>query len=126
MPEQTRETKESEVQEGAEVTTKQTVATSSSAQSYIKTELIIYWLVGILEAVLAFRVVLSLLGANQGNPFAQLIYGVSAPFVAPFFGLFGYQFQYGIARFEIETVIAMAVYGLIGWGIAKLIRIGRA
>lgn len=126
MPEQTRETRESEVQDGAEVTTKQTVATSSSAQAYVKAELIIYWLVGILEAVLAFRVVLSLLGANQGNPFAQLIYGVSAPFVAPFFGLFGYQFQYGIARFEIETVIAMAVYGLIGWGVAKLIRIGRA
>jgi len=126
MPEQTTETRESAVQEGGEVTTKQTVATSSSAQTYVKAELIIYWIVGILEAVLAFRVILSLLGANQGNPFAQLIYGVSTPFVMPFFGLFGYQFQYGVARFEIETVIAMAVYGLIGWGIAKLIRIGRA
>jgi len=70
-------------------------------------------------------VVLSLLGANRGSGFGQLIYGVTAPLVAPFFGLFGYNMQYGVVRFEIETVVAMVVYGLIGYAIARLVSLGR-
>ena len=125
MAEQVNEVRESTVVGDGTLARKQVVSTRSSATPYAKAEQIIYLLLGILETVLAVRVVLSLLGANQGNPFAQLIYGISGIFVAPFFGLFGYQFQYGIARFEIETVVAMVVYALIAWILARLTRIGR-
>lgn len=106
------------------VTTQTEVA--HSAGSAAKLEMLIRFLFGILEALLAIRFILSLLGANQNNGFASFIYNLTYPFVAPFFGLFGYTFQYGVARFEFETLVAMAVYGLIGYGISKLIRIGRA
>lgn len=102
------------------------VTSSDSAKTGIKIEMFVYFLLGLLEAILAFRVVLSLLGANRGNSFAELIYSISYPFVAPFFGLFGYEFEYGVSRFEIETLVAMAVYALVAWGIAKLLRISRA
>lgn len=83
------------------------------------------WLIaGILEAFLAMRVILSLLGANQANGFANFIYTVTQPFVAPFFGLFNYQMQYGVVRFEFETLVAMAVYGFVAWIIARLLTIG--
>lgn len=88
-------------------------------------ERVIYYIMGVLLALLAFRFVLSLLGANRDNGFANLIYSLSYPFVAPFFGLFGYDVQYGVARFEIETLVAMAVYALLAYGIAKLVRIAR-
>jgi hypothetical protein len=88
-------------------------------------ERVVYYILGILMAILAFRFVLSLLGANRDNAFAGLIYGISYPFVAPFFGLFGYQVKYGVSRFEIETLVAMAVYALLAYGIVKLIRIAR-
>jgi hypothetical protein len=91
-----------------------------------KLERLVYYLFGLLQALLAIRVILSLLGANRGNGFADFIYTITHPFVAPFFGLFGYQFQYGVSRLEIETLVAMLVYALIGWGIGRLIRLGRA
>jgi hypothetical protein len=55
-----------------------------------------------------------------------LVYSVSYPFVAPFFGLVGYQFQAGVSRLEIETIVAMVVYAIVGWIIIKLVNIGRS
>ena len=91
----------------------------------LKSEQLIYWVVGIIEALLAIRFVLTLLGANRGNLFAQFIYNVTYPFVAPFFGLFNNTFQYGIARFEAETLVAIAVVALIGWTLGRLVAIMR-
>lgn len=88
-------------------------------------ERIVYYIAGVIISILAIRFVLSLLGANRGNGFADFIYGVSYPFVAPFFGLFGYDVQYGVSRFEIETLFAMAIYALLAYGIVKMIRITR-
>ena len=68
---------------------------------------------------------LALLGANPSNPFASFIYSISYPFVAPFFTLFSYNFRYGISQFEAYTLVAVAVYALIAWGIARLIMINR-
>lgn len=86
---------------------------------------IVHFITGVLLALLAFRFILSLLGANRENAFADLIYSITYPFVAPFFGLFGYQVQYGVSRFEIETLVAMVVYALVGYGIARLLTINR-
>jgi uncharacterized protein YggT (Ycf19 family) len=86
---------------------------------------LIYWLVGIIESLMAIRVVLSMFGANQGNPFAYFIYSVTAPFVAPFQTLFNYQMKYGLSRFELETVVAMLVYALVAYGIIALLQIPR-
>lgn len=87
----------------------------------------VVWLVaGILLLLLAFRFVLSLLGANPSNSFASFIYNVSHPFVAPFFGLFHYNnIQYGVSRFEIYTLVAMAVYAAIAWILSAALNIGR-
>ncbi len=78
-------------------------------------------IVGFVVSILAIRFVLTLLGANRNNGFADLIYSATYPLVAPFFGLFGYKFEYGVARFEIETLVAIAVYALIGYGIGRLL-----
>ncbi len=56
---------------------------------------VVWFIAGLILTLLAFRFVLSLLGANRGNGFASFIYAVTYPFVAPFFGLFNYQAQYG-------------------------------
>lgn len=87
---------------------------------------IIWYVSGVLLALLAFRFVLALLGANPNNSFANFIYNLSHPFVAPFFSLFGYKLQYGVSRFEIYTLVAMAVYALIAYGLARLVTIARS
>lgn len=87
---------------------------------------VIWYIAGVIEVLLAFRFVLALLGANPANAFANFIYNVSHPFVAPFFSLFGYNLHYGVSRFETYTLVAMAVYAVIAWGLARLVTIGQS
>jgi len=86
---------------------------------------IVSYLLGVLEVILAFRFVLALLGANRGSGFGQFVFGLSYPFVQPFFGLFGYTPQYGSSHLELYTLVAMAVYAIVAWGIIALIRLPR-
>jgi len=87
---------------------------------------VIWFIAGILLVLLGIRFLLSLLGANTTNGFANFIYSVSHPFVAPFFSLFSYRnYVYGVSRFEIYTLVAMVVYAVIAWGIARLVTLNR-
>jgi hypothetical protein len=86
---------------------------------------VVWYIAGVLLVLLAFRFVLALLGANPTNQFANFIYSVSHLFVSPFFSLFGYNLRYGVSRFETYTLIAMLVYLVVAWGIAKLVTLKR-
>ena len=87
---------------------------------------VIWFVAGLILILLAFRFILSMLGANPSNSFANFIYNVSHPFVAPFFGLFSYNnYQLGVSRFEIYTLFAMLVYAAVAWGLSALVNIGR-
>ncbi len=85
---------------------------------------IIWMIAGILLTLLTFRFVLALLGANPSNGFANFIYSASHPFVAPFFSLFGYNLHYGISRFETFTLVAMAVYAIVAFGLVRIFGLG--
>ena len=62
----------------------------------------IYLLFGILEGLLGIRFVLGLLGANPAAGFAQFIYGITGPFLAPFVGLFGQpRFEGSVFEFNV-------------------------
>ncbi len=86
---------------------------------------VVWFIAGVLLVLLAFRFVLALIGANPANGFANFIYSTSHPFVAPFFSLFSYRLQYGVTRFEVFTLVAMAVYSVVAFGIARLLVIDR-
>jgi hypothetical protein len=75
----------------------------------------IYLIFGLVEALLAIRFVLKALDANAGAGFAQLIYGVTGPLVAPFVGLFGTPQAASGAVLEVHTLIALVIYGLLAW-----------
>jgi hypothetical protein len=79
------------------------------------------WLAfGILETLIALRIVLKMMGANPASPFAQLIYGFTDIFLWPFFGLTGTPATGGMVL-EIPSFIAMVVYALLAWVIAKVV-----
>jgi YggT family protein len=92
---------------------------SSSIASTLAT--IVYGIGTLIVSLLLLRFLLSLLGANPSNAIADFIYDTSQPFVAPFFGLFNYNTQFGISRFEIETLIAAISYGLLTWLLVNMI-----
>ena len=80
---------------------------------------IVWYIVGLLEVLLAFRVVLKLLAANPSAGFSSFIYNVSYPFAAPFLNVFHVTKVEG-GVFEWTTLLAMFVYWLIAWGIVRL------
>jgi hypothetical protein len=87
---------------------------------------IIWYVAGVLLVLLGLRFILSLLGANTTNSFANFIYKASHPFVAPFFSLFNYHnYTYGTSHFEAYTLVAMLVYGLIAWGLVELVTLSQ-
>ena len=81
---------------------------------------VVWLLFGILEALLALRFGLKLIGANPASPIAVFIYGFTSLFLLPFAGLTGTPAAGGMVL-EISTVIAMVVYALIGWALERLI-----
>lgn len=86
---------------------------------------VVWFIAGLIIALLAIRFILAMTGANPDAGFAELIYSVTSPFRAPFAGLFGAPITFegvaATARVEFETLVAMAVYALIAWGITKVL-----
>jgi len=74
----------------------------------------------ILNGMIALRFLLKLLAANPASPFAQLIYFFTAPFLWPFQGLL-YTPTFGGVQIEFPALIAIVVYALIAWIIARVI-----
>ncbi len=85
---------------------------------------IVYFIFGVIIALIAVRFVLLLLAANRDNAFVDFIYTSSNMFVAPFHGIFNYTPSYGAAVFEISSVVAMLIYALISWGVVYLLTMG--
>lgn len=83
---------------------------------------IIWYVFGLIEALLLFRVILKALGANSFSGFTNLIYSLSNPFAAPFKGIFG---TYASGNYVIEwsTIMAGIVYLCLAWGLIYLLEL---
>lgn len=126
MAQQVERVREETSVSGDTVVKERTATTADRDYTVNKTAQVIWFIVGAIVFLLGLRLVLALLGANPANAFANLIYSVTAPLVAPFRGLLQVgTVELGVARFELETLVAMVVYTLMGWGIIKLISLGR-
>jgi uncharacterized protein YggT (Ycf19 family) len=89
---------------------------------YVRMIQFIWFIAGVLDVLIGLRFVLKLFGASAASPFVSLVYGVSAPLVAPFRGIFPVAGQSGFV-FEPASLVALAIYPLIALGIVSLIRI---
>ncbi|MEX1112591.1 MAG: YggT family protein [Candidatus Andersenbacteria bacterium] len=85
---------------------------------------VIWYILGVLEVLLAFRFLLRLFGANPASGFVSFIYGVSAPFIAPFRAIFPTP-AFDQSVLEWSTLIAMVVYAVVAYGIIHLLQIGK-
>jgi hypothetical protein len=96
------------------------------ATSFQTLEYLIYFLFGVLEVLLTFRLVLKLTGASISSNFVSLIYSLTRIFIFPFEGIFRRGFAQGVETssvFEPSTLVAIIVYAVLAWGIVKLIQI---
>lgn len=89
---------------------------------------IVWYILGFIEIVLAFRFVLKLLGANPDAGFSKLVYGISSPFASPFLSIFRASTNKGVetaSSLEWSTLVAAFVYLVIAWGIMKIFKLGK-
>lgn len=98
---------------------------SGSTQPLYRGTQIVWYLLGLVEVLLAFRFVLKLLGANATAGFTSFIYMVTAPFAAPFVTVFKASKAQG-SIFEWTTILAMFVYYIIAWGIIKMLMMSKS
>ena len=85
---------------------------------------IVWYILGLVEVLLAFRFVLKLFGANPAAGFSSFIYGVTYVFAAPFISVFRIS-QVAGSIFEWTTLLAMLVYWIVAFGIIKLFLMGK-
>jgi hypothetical protein len=89
---------------------------------------IIWFVYGLVAILLAGRFILKLTGANGASGFVKFIYSITHFLSKPFDSVFGVKTAsttHFTSIFEPSILVAIVVYGLIAWGIVKLIDINR-
>ena len=126
MQQDTQETevRETTTQNGDTTVQKRAVEHTERTSGVVVAQRIVWFVVGVVNTFIALRFLFLLFGANQGAGFTDFIYSVSAPLVAPFVGIFG-EPTYGQSVFELSSILAIVIYLLLGWGIAKLLTLAR-
>lgn len=81
---------------------------------------IIWYILGVVEFLLAFRFVFKALGANPATGFTNFIYSVTNMMVMPFRGIFPTA-SVDVSVFEWSTLIAAFVYVCIAWALVYLL-----
>ena len=92
------------------------------AMSVTRINQVIYFIFGVINALLAIRFVLLLLGASQASPFVNLIYGLSHPFALPFQGIFG-EPSFDGSVVEWASLVGIIVYSLLAYGLTRLVEL---
>ncbi len=81
---------------------------------------LIWLLLGILEAMIALRIGLKLIGANPDSPIVSLIYGFTYLFLFPFEGMTATPAAGGMVL-ELSSIFAMLIYALIAWAVERIL-----
>ncbi len=86
----------------------------------------VYYILGVIEILLLFRLGLKISGANPASGFVSFIYSITNLMLSPFAGIFHTTTTQGIetiALFEPSALVALIVFAIVGWGIASLINV---
>lgn len=84
---------------------------------------LVYVIAGIVITLIILRVILKALAANAGAGFTSFIYGLTAPLVAPFQGIFATPQSSNGSVFELSSIVAIIVYALVAWAVVRLIEV---
>jgi hypothetical protein len=98
---------------------------ASSTKPLYRSTQIIWYVLGIIEVLLAFRFILKLLAANPAAGFSSFVYGITYIFATPFLAVFNNTHIVDGSVFEWTTLLAMAVYWIVALGIIKLFLMGK-
>ncbi len=81
---------------------------------------VVWYILGFIEVLLAFRFLLKLFGANPNAGFSSFVYNITHIIASPFVSVFKVTYVTEGSIFEWTTILAMLVYWIIAFGIIKL------
>jgi len=98
-------------------------AVYETKKSIFRTYQVVWYFLGVIEVLLGFRIILKIFGADPYSGFANFIYSLSSPFALPFFGVLRTSTAPPSGSLiEWSTLVAMAVYWIIAYGIVQLLQ----
>lgn len=83
---------------------------------------LVYLIFGVIDGLIAIRIILKLLGANPTAGFSNWVYNVTAFFLAPFKNILP-TIGDTQSQLEMSAVLAILVYALLGWAIGRFVAI---
>ena len=83
---------------------------------------LIQWGIGVMNILICLRYLLKLIGANPSHPMAQFVYSSTQPLLTGFEDLIR-TLEFGGTILEFHALIAIAIYGILGWTTVQLLRI---
>ncbi|MDO8571118.1 MAG: YggT family protein [bacterium] len=98
--------------------------TSATTKPLFKATQIVWYLLSLLEVLLAFRFVLKLMEANPAAGFTNFIYQATWLATTPFLAVFPRTYIEG-SIFEWTTLLAMAVYWIVALAIVRLFQMSK-
>lgn len=125
----TREDRIDRSVDGNAVVHETTRETATNAGSKVTAINVVWYIYGFIAIMLALRFIMKLVSANPANGFVKFIYDIAGIFLLPFSTIFKTSaVQSGTIRsvFEPSILIAIIMYGLIAWGVVRLITINEA
>lgn len=84
---------------------------------------VIDYLFGIVYVLLAVRLILGLIGANQSSPFVELIHAATEPFFGFFRGIVESPNVSGGSTLGLPILVAIGAYALLHWGVRSLAKL---
>ncbi len=98
---------------------------SSSTKPIYKGTQVVWYVLGVVQVLLAFRFTLRLMGANPEAGFTSFIYSITRPLTAPFSAVFPAT-SVETSTLEWSTLLAMIVYWLVAMGIVRIFFLGKS
>ena len=71
-------------------------------------------IIGLIEAVLALRLILQLLGASASSQFVAWVFQLTEGLIGPFAGAFPFLYLGGFTV-DLNAILAMIAYAIFGW-----------
>jgi uncharacterized protein YggT (Ycf19 family) len=79
----------------------------------------VWYIVGVIDLLLFLRILFHLFGARTVG-FAEFLYGITSPLIAPFRGIFANP-KIDSSYFDLAALTAIVVYIILAWIISGLI-----
>lgn len=84
--------------------------------------LLIDFIFGLIQLILALKILLELLGANPVTPFVSWVYEICRTLQYPFQGIFPSPVLRGGFLLDMSAIVSLLVYAFIGYLVSELVR----